>query len=318
MSQAHRVESGVPTAPIVSSPASTGEVVVVVNGVETCTEAVGNPRHPAMLLIQGACASMIYWEDDLCRSLAAAGRYVIRFDCRDQGPSQCYPPGEPPYDLWDLADDAVALLDHYGVRRAHVWGGSSGGIVGQLMAIRYPQRVASLVLQASTPEVPRAAHASAGTAGAELQLPPPTAAVQDLIQYLADVDWSDRAARVQASVREAHVVAGTRRFPVDDAAHRAYAEREYARQRNVLSFRFNTPIAETRTASWRSRLRDLRVPTLVMHGTEDPALPYPHGVALADEIPGASLLPLEGVGHGLPRGCWPTAVPAVVAHTSGE
>ena len=84
----------------------------------------------------------------------------------------------------------------------------------------------------------------------------------------------------------------------------------------MRSFRFNTPIAETQTPPWRSRLSEISTPTLVLHGSEDPVLPYPHGVALSQEIPGAKLLRIEGVGHGMPR-CWPTVVAAVLQHTSG-
>ena len=90
------------------------------------------------------------------------------------------------------------------------------------------------------------------------------------------------------------------------------------RQRNVLSFRLNTPIAETRTAPWRGSLGDIKAPTLVIHGKEDPVLPYPHGVALAKEIPGASLLTIEGMGHELPRGAWPQIVPAIVEHSKAR
>lgn len=86
----------------------------------------------------------------------------------------------------------------------------------------------------------------------------------------------------------------------------------------IFSFRYNTPIAETRTPTWRHRLKEIKVPTLVIHGTDDPVLPYPHGVALSKEIPGAKLVTMEGVGHELPRGCWPQMLPAIVEHTVGS
>jgi pimeloyl-ACP methyl ester carboxylesterase len=184
------------------------------------------------------------------------------------------------------------------------------------MALRHPDRMASLTLMCSTPTVPGAAHASAGLGGAASDLPGPGPAVMELIHYLGGVDWSDPAACVEASVVETRALSGTSRYPLDEPAHRRYAAREYARQRDVRSFRFNTPIAETQTPPWRSRLKDITTPTLVMHGSEDPVLPYPHGVALAAEIPGAKLTPLDGVAHGLPRGCWPTVLGAVQGHTS--
>ena len=85
-----------------------------------------------------------------------------------------------------------------------------------------------------------------------------------------------------------------------------------------MSFRLNTPIAETRTPAWRGGLGQIEAPTLVIHGSEDPVLPYPHGVALAEEIPGATLLTMDGMGHELPRGAWPEVIRAIVAHTEGS
>ena len=259
---------------------------------------------------------MIRWEDDFCDRLADAGRYVIRFDNRDVGRSTAYAPGEPPYDLNDLADDSVALLDAFGIEKAHFVGASSGGMISQLVGIRHPERVLTLTLCISTPGVPDAAHAVEGSdgSGADDDLPSPAASLLEQVKDLASVDWTDETAAVDAAVVEARAMAGSR-FPVDEAAVRAWAPVEYGRQNNVLSFRLNTPIAETRTPAWRDGLREIKASTLVIHGKEDPVLPHPHGVALAAEIPGAELLTIEGMGHELPRGAWPEIIPAIVAHT---
>jgi pimeloyl-ACP methyl ester carboxylesterase len=137
------------------------------------------------------------------------------------------------------------------------------------------------------------------------------------VRTWATVDWTDEAAATEAFVVEARAMAGSR-YRVDEAEVRAWAPVEYNRQNNILSFRLNTPIAETRTPAWRGGLGDIKAPTLVIHGSEDPVLPYPHAVALADEIPGATLLTMEGMGHELPRGAWPEIIPAIVAHTEGS
>ena len=142
-----------------SNGGRTGELLVDANGVTICAEAFGSPKDPAMLLVQGACASMIRWEDDFCDQLADAGRYVIRFDNRDVGRSTAYTPGEPPYDLNDLADDAVGVLDAFGIEKAHFVGASSGGMITQIVGIRHPSRVLTLTLCISTPGVPDVAHA---------------------------------------------------------------------------------------------------------------------------------------------------------------
>lgn len=168
----------------------------------------------------------------------------------------------------------------------------------------------------STPEVPEAAHAVAGATAEETpdRLPMPTAGILELIRFLATVDWLDEAAAAEAWVVEARALAGSR-HPVDEAHARDLGRQEIRRARNLLSLRFNHPIAEHQTARWRDQLRDIRVPALVIHGTEDPILPLPHGAALAEEIPGAKLLPLDGVGHELPRETLPAVVSAILTHT---
>lgn len=130
------------------------ERIVQANGVDLCVETFGEPADAGVLLIMGAGASMLYWDADLCERLAAAGRFVIRYDNRDTGRSVSYGPGTPPYALRDLAGDAVGLLDALGLAGAHVVGMSMGGAIGQLMALDHPERVASLTLVASTPGGP--------------------------------------------------------------------------------------------------------------------------------------------------------------------
>jgi pimeloyl-ACP methyl ester carboxylesterase len=135
------------------------------------------------------------------------------------------------------------------------------------------------------------------------------------VRKLASVNWRVRDEALRAFVDEAHLVAGSK-FPVDEAEVRAWAPLEYDRQRDILSFRYNTPIAETNTPAWRSNLPHITAPTLVIHGTEDPVLPFANAVAMAKEIPGAKLISIEGMGHELPRGAWPVIVPAIREHTA--
>ena len=120
---------------------------ITANGVDLCTESFGSPADPALLLIMGATASMIAWPDAFCEKLAAGGRFVIRYDSRDTGRSTVYPPGTPPYTLEDLADDAIGVLDAYGIDRAHVAGMSLGGMiagpVGAGSALRDSIRIAT-------------------------------------------------------------------------------------------------------------------------------------------------------------------------------
>src|SRR5262245_66354543 len=97
---------------------------------------------------------MLSWSDELCYRLVADGRRVIRYDIRDTGRSESYPPGEPGYSLADLVDDAVGVLDATATERAHVVGMSTGGWIAQLLALGHPERVATLTLIGSRPNAP--------------------------------------------------------------------------------------------------------------------------------------------------------------------
>ena len=272
-----------------------------VNGVDLCVETFGSPTDPAILLIMGAGASMDWWQDDFCARLAAGPRYVIRYDHRDTGQSTSYPPGEPGYTGDDLVADAAALLAVLGVRRAHVVGQSMGGALAQVLALDHPERVASLTLVATSP------------AGPDPDLPPMSDEAGAAFAAIDEPDWSDRAAVIEYLTEQWRAAAGRSR-PFDEDAIRALSARAFDRTTNMASSMKNHYAAEGGDR-WRERLGGLDVPTLVVHGTEDPVFPPGHGEALAREIPGAELLVLEGMGHELPRRDWDVAVPAILRIT---
>jgi pimeloyl-ACP methyl ester carboxylesterase len=278
--------------------------IVRANGVDLCVGTFGDRRDPPILLIMGSSASMDWWEDEFCERLAAGSRFVIRYDHRDTGQSVSYAPGAPAYTLRDLVADAVGLLDTFGIASAHVVGMSMGGAISQLMALDHPDRVASLTLIATSPARPGPDDpdlpAMSDETGAEFAV--------------AEPDWSDRAAVTDYLVHLARVSAGRSR-PFDEAAFRDVADRAFDRTINIASSMTNHNAIDGGDR-WRERLGGLSVPTLVIHGTEDPVLPYGNGVALAHDIPGATLLPLEHTGHELPRAVWDVVVPAILEHTA--
>jgi pimeloyl-ACP methyl ester carboxylesterase len=271
---------------------------VRVNGVDLCVETFGDPADPAILLIMGAGASMDWWQDDFCARLAAGPRHVIRYDHRDTGQSISYPPGEPGYTGDDLVADAAALLGVLGVGRAHVVGQSMGGALAQVLALDHPGCVASLTLVATSP------------AGPEPDLPPMAGEAQAALAAIAEPDWSDRAAVIEYLTEQWRAVASRSR-PFDAEGTRALSARVVDRTTNMESSAKNAYAAEG-SDRWRDRLGGLDVPTLVVHGTEDPVFPLGHGQALAREIPGAELLTLEGGGHELARRDWDVVVPAIL------
>jgi pimeloyl-ACP methyl ester carboxylesterase len=127
-------------------PAS--ERMLRINGADCCLEVLGGADDPTVLLVG---SSMLSWPDELCERLVAGGRRVVRYDVRDTGHSQSYPPGEPGYSFADLVEDAVGVLDATETERAHVVGMSTGGWIAQLLALNRPERVATLTLVASRP-----------------------------------------------------------------------------------------------------------------------------------------------------------------------
>jgi len=279
--------------------------IVHANGVDLCVGTLGDRPDPAILLIMGSSASMDWWEDELCERLAAGSRFVVRYDHRDTGQSTTYAPGAPPYGLRDLVADASALLDALRLSRAHVVGMSLGGAIAQLLALDHPGRVASLALISTGPSAP-------GPDDRDL----PAMSDETGAQFAAarEPDWSDRAAVVDYLTHLARVSAARSR-PFDEAAFRRLAGRVFDRTVNMASTIKNHNAIEG-GGRWRERLGELDVPTLVLHGTEDPVVPYGNALALAREIPGARLLTLERTGHELPRAVWDVVVPALLEQTA--
>jgi pimeloyl-ACP methyl ester carboxylesterase len=243
------------------------------------------------------------WEAPFCERLAAAGRYVIRYDHRDTGGSTTSAPGRPDYTGDDLIADPLAILDHLGVERAHVVGLSMGGALAQLIAIERPERVLSLTLMSTSP---------AGTGGGEL--PPMSAELRALFNEDAgppEPDWADREAAITYMLEGERPYAGSR--GVDDAAMRTLLGRVYDRSTSLPSANNHFLVDGTEIA--RARLAEIATPTLVIHGADDPLFPPAHGEALAREIPGARLLVIPELGHELPPWAWDEVLPALIAAT---
>lgn len=268
-----------------------------VDGVRIAAERFGSPGDPAVLLIAGAGASMDWWEPEFCARLAGAGRYVIRYDHRDTGESQSYPPGRPGYPADRLTLDAAGVLDALGVGPAHVAGMSAGGAIAQRLAVAVPDRVRTLTLMSTSP----------GPGYADLpggHVPP-----------VPWPDWADRAAVVEWLVEYQRVLASPSR-PYDADAVREVARIAVGRTASPESAERNHYAAQGGESDWRPRLATITAPTLVLHGDEDPAFPPPHGEALAREIPDARLAVLARTGHEFPRENWPVVLRELIAHTA--
>jgi len=278
---------------------------IKVNGVELCVETFGDPADPPVLLVG---VTMLSWPDELCAALA--GRYVVRYDVRDAGQSTFIDPDAPGYDLRDLVTDASELLVALDLGRAHVVGMGVGGFIAQLLALDHPDQVASLTLVSTRPVAP-------GPADPDL----PGHAPEFMAQLFGrpEPDWADRDSVVDYITSSTRLKSGSGGFSEPDARAAAGAVFDRAeptakaQRASHLGTMFAAIDCQPR---WRERLGDITAPTLVIHGDEDPFFPPGNGIALAAEIPGATLLTLPGIGQGVPRVTWPTVVAALLRHTS--
>jgi pimeloyl-ACP methyl ester carboxylesterase len=290
-----------------ASSGSNGKARVPVGSVVLCVETFGSSADPAIMLIAGTSGPMDAWDAEFCGQLADGGRHVIRYDSRDTGGSTSYPPGEPPYGFDDFVSDAIGVLAVLGVAAVHLAGGSLGGAVCRAIALRQPERVRSLTLISSTPRGPGDPQ--------DRDLPPPTAEFMEFVSTeRPEPDWGDRDAYVDNYVVWDRVFAGPEYFDEDDS--RDYAGRVFDRTVDIHAASVNHAASDPGTTLIRSRHAEITAPTLIIHGTADPLLPFGHAEALAREIAGARLLALDGVGHQLlPRAVWPTVVSAMLDHT---
>lgn len=281
------------------------ERIIPVNGVDLCVQTAGDPADPALLLIGGMSSSMDWWEDGFCERLADVGRYVVRYDLRDTGRSTTYPPGRPGYTGSDLRDDSIALLDELGIAAAHLVGISMGAAIAQCLAVEHPMCVRTLTLMSTTAALPGLPD---GLPGPEPELAAFFAAAAER----PEPDWTDRTAVVDMLVEDQRAFM---RGGFEEPRVRAIAERIVERSTDVAAMVNHGMLDDGRDVA--GSVTDIAAPTLVVHGTADPMFPLPHGEALADAIPHASLLPLIGVGHEPPPPAdWDRVVSALREHTS--
>jgi pimeloyl-ACP methyl ester carboxylesterase len=278
------------------------------NGVELEYETVGDRAGRPLLLVQGLGAQLISVEDGLCHELAARGFLVIRYDNRDAGLSTWFDDARPvdlaaiwagdhgslAYTLEDMADDAAAVLDAAGVASAHVAGISLGGMIAQLLATRHPDRVRSLASIMSTTGDRAVGRPSA-----------------DAATILVGSMPADREGFIEQAVANSRAIGCGTAYPFDERAVREGAARGYDRAYHPKGTgrQFAAILAAgDRTAA----LGRVRVPTLVVHGTDDQVIGVSGGEATAAAIGGARLLTVAGLGHELPPGFWPALADALV------
>jgi pimeloyl-ACP methyl ester carboxylesterase len=279
----------------------TEEKFIASGEVRLWAERFGSPDDPAVLLIMGTSAQGIGWPDELVDALVAGGRQVIRFDHRDTGRSTCVDFATRPYALADMAADAVAVLDGHHLAAAHIAGASLGGAIGQWLAVHRPERVLTLTAIMTGPlghdAGPAWARALAGQDPDPDDLPPPS---PRFLRHLAErvaMPQTTREERVTANIETWRVLSGDA-LPFDEPAARRFVETSYDRATDFAAAVNHDRAGRQMTLDRLAPLSKITAPALVIHGTEDPLRPLPHGQALAAQIPHARLEAVPGMGHG--------------------
>jgi proline iminopeptidase len=292
---------------------------VKANGLTFEYETFGNPRDRAMLLIMGQGVQMIAWPDGFCGMLAEKGFHVVRFDNRDAGlSSQLDHLGTPnityeyfkymlrlplaaPYLIDDMARDSAGVIDALGLAPAHVVGASMGGMIAQNLAVLFPAKVSSLTSIMST------------TGSRALPGPRPRALKALMQKPARPGDTEGAKQRLKNLVR----AIGSETHPADEGELDEFCERHAKRAQNG-SGGARQLVAIAASGDRTPVIRRIRVPTLVIHGDEDPLLTSPGGVATAKAITegggDARYVEIEGMGHDFPRPLWPRIVDLIAEH----
>ena len=287
------------------------------NGIEIEYERFGASQAEAVLLIMGLGRQLVSWPETLCEMLVARGYQVIRFDNRDVGLSSHFDEAgvpdfsaiikdlkagkqpQTPYSLDDMADDAAGLLSALGIDSAHVVGASLGGMIAQTLAIRHPARVASLTSMMSH------------TGRQDLPSGRP-----DVVARLFTPLAREQEARIDQMTETAALLAGSA-YPAERALIRERMKRAYERDHRATGTARHLAAILTHP-SREPDLQKLQIPTLVLHGSDDPLIPVACGEITAEVIPNARLEIIEGWGHDLPTPLLPRLVELISAHASGS
>jgi proline iminopeptidase len=278
-------------------------------------ESLGNPEHPAVVLIMGLGMQLMAWPDGFCQELVARGYRVIRFDNRDCGLSGRAPgkkranlllamaasalglPVRTPYTLEDMAGDAVGLLDRLGIARAHLVGASMGGMIAQVLAAKFPQRVLSLTSIMSSSGNRKFSRPSKPARKVLLSRPADPKNPESVIEHLVEMFGVIGSPAYPSSKDELRQRLGR-------SVRRAYEPAGTARQL----------LAIIASGDRRKLLKTITAPTLVIHGAADPLVPVAAGRDTAQNIPGATLTVIEGMGHDFPEALLPRLAAAIADH----
>ena len=306
-----------------------------VNGIDIWWEDYGKKSDPTVMLIMGAGANCMKWQETFVQGLVANGLHVVKFDNRDVGKST-WISGEPffskivrhlpliisnrimehvfsaildddgkfkfpdssraEYNLDDMAKDTVALMDHLDIDKAHLVGVSMGGMISQIICLDHPERALTLTAIMSSPGMAK-----------DSSLPGPT---QQFFEGWKEYMLLNLQGRKEDGIVKLYEGLAGSRFPFDEKMFREYYAPVAAHGNNPYPAH---SMAVGASPDRTGRLCEIRAPTLVIHGSEDPLIPLDHGMALVNNIPNAKTYIMEGAGHELPANLTPEIIAQITA-----
>ncbi|MES2932890.1 MAG: alpha/beta hydrolase [Pseudomonadota bacterium] len=289
------------------------------NGITLTYETQGDPCETPLLLIMGLGMQLVSWPQAFVDGLVAQGFYVIRFDNRDSGLSTKMErfgtpnlpfayvktlfrlPLKSGYTLDDMAADSVGLLDVLGLARAHIVGISMGGMIAQIVAARYPERILSLTSLMS----------SSGRRG----LPGPSVAARKAMLSRPKNPCDPQ--QVLAQMIRTFKIIGSPAYPATDAEMQAILGGGVKRSL-YMAGSARQIVAIVASKDRLALLKKIHCPTLVLHGAQDPLVPLACGRDTARWIPNAVLRIIDGMGHDLPSALHPHLIDMIAAHCKGR
>ena len=281
----------------------TAAKIINANNIQLCTESFGSIKNPAILLVAGATVSMLFWDEEFCQKLAEKGFFVIRYDNRDVGKSTNYEPGSTPYDIVDLVDDAISILDGYHIDKANFVGMSLGGLITQIASVKYANRIDSITLISSGP-----------WGDSDPTIPEMDTRILDFHGKAETVDWTDEDSVATYLIQGAELMSGRKQF--DKQRSEKLIRAEFKRANNYISM-FNHAALQGGEEYW-NRLSEINQPTLIVHGTDDKIWHFKNSAVLLEKINGSKLITLDGTGHELHFEDWNKIIDGITQHTTNN
>jgi len=264
-------------------------------GLTIFTESIGKINKPPIVLIMGAMNQGIFWYDSFCQKLSDNEFYVIRFDHRDTGLSSMVDYKKSPYDLNDLTDDVIAILDFYNINKAHILGLSMGGYIGQLLGVNYPKRIETLTLISTTADHRPYMDATMGNFNNKYILPYPKKIFLDYIEKGKAEPPKNESDIYNFQIEGWRIMFGNINTE-DFKAITHLIELANNRSNNRYSA-YNHGLAVSNSKERINIVKNIVAPTLIIHGENDPCLPLEHGKFLNELIPNSKFEIIKDMGH---------------------